>query len=107
MAVSLDASGCVAQIRLGYGGMAATPKRATQTEAALLGQPWTEASVQDALEHLERDFTPMSDHRGTAWYRMRLAKNLLLGFYLETQHTAQPRLKPRHSGTVQPGGAHE
>ena len=107
MAVSVDVAGRVENVRLGYGGLAATPKRATQTEAALKGQPWTEATVRAVLDLLEQDFTPMSDHRGSAWYRMRVAKNLLLGFYLETQQTAQPRLTPRHSGTVQPGGIHE
>jgi xanthine dehydrogenase small subunit len=37
--------GRVAEARLAYGGMAATPKRATHAEGALAGRPWTEATV--------------------------------------------------------------
>jgi xanthine dehydrogenase small subunit len=35
----------VSEIRLAYGGMAGTPKRASNVEAALTGKPWTEANV--------------------------------------------------------------
>ena len=35
------AQGRVADIRICYGGMAATPKRARQCETALIGRPWT------------------------------------------------------------------
>ncbi len=46
----LDAAGNVAHIRIAYGGMAATPKRAHAVETALMGKPWTEATVEAALE---------------------------------------------------------
>ena len=39
--LTLAKNGTVASIRIAYGGMAATPKRATAVEAALLGKPWT------------------------------------------------------------------
>ena len=39
-------------IRIAYGGMAATPKRATAVEAALVGKPWTEATVEAAMAAL-------------------------------------------------------
>ncbi len=35
----LASDGTVSSIRIAYGGMAATPKRATAVEAALLGSP--------------------------------------------------------------------
>ncbi len=41
-------NGVVTEARLAYGGMAATPKRAAKAEAALLGRPWTEATVVEA-----------------------------------------------------------
>jgi xanthine dehydrogenase iron-sulfur cluster and FAD-binding subunit A len=65
--------------------MAATPKRAAHTETALRGQPWTHQVVQTASEQLAVDFAPMDDHRGSAKYRALVAKNLLIGFFLETQ----------------------
>jgi xanthine dehydrogenase small subunit len=76
--------GTVTAARLAYGGMAGVPKRAAAAEAALIGRPWTEASVRAAMAALERDFTPMSDQRASAGYRMRVAQNLLLRHFVET-----------------------
>jgi len=101
MAVVVNDAGIVTEARLGFGGMAATPRRATAAEAALVGQPWSASVVAAAAVALEDDFTPMSDHRGSAWYRATLARNLLLGFFEETQSEAAPRLTRGHSGTVE------
>lgn len=76
--------GRVHEARLAYGGMAATPKRATNAEAALVDRPWTEATVEAAIRALSRDFTPISDMRASASYRMRVAQNLLMRLYIET-----------------------
>jgi xanthine dehydrogenase small subunit len=100
--VETDDAGVVTRARLAYGGMAATPKRAHQTEAALVGAPWTLATVEAAVTLLEQDFQPMSDHRGSAWYRATLAKNLLIGFFLETMEVRTPALPEGHSATVIP-----
>jgi len=83
----------VAAIRIACGGMAATPKRALQAEAAALGRPWSEATVRDAIDALRRDFAPLSDMRATAAYRSRVAGNLLYRFHLETR--PQAPLSPR------------
>jgi xanthine dehydrogenase small subunit len=71
-------------VRIAYGGMAATPKRATRCEAALTGQSWSINNVENAMTELEQDFTPISDMRASADYRMKTAKNLLMKAYLET-----------------------
>ncbi|WP_193182500.1 xanthine dehydrogenase small subunit [Nisaea sediminum] len=81
--VALD-GGTVTSARLAFGGMAATPKRAEKTEAALLGQPWNETSVRAAMAAMAEDFTPLSDWRASADYRSKVAANLLLRFFLET-----------------------
>ncbi|HEX8824165.1 MAG TPA: xanthine dehydrogenase small subunit, partial [Archangium sp.] len=99
--VVVDGEGRVSEARLAYGGMAATPARARRTEAALVGQPWTEASVEAALPRLAEDFTPRTDHRGSAVYRAQVARNLLRGFFLETLDDPAPRLRERHAATVQ------
>ena len=70
--------------------MAATPKRAAAVEAALLGQPWTEATVEAAMEKYAEDFSPLTDMRATADYRALVAKNLLLRFYMETTSSEAP-----------------
>jgi len=82
-AYSLEA-GRVAAMRIAYGGMAPTPKRARATEAALIGRPWTRETVEAAMAALEEDFTPISDMRASAAYRMRTAKNLILKCWLES-----------------------
>ncbi len=80
-AVTVD-RGAVTKARLAYGGMAATPKRAARAEAALLGQAWSEAALRRAMAALQEDFTPLSDMRASAAYRMACAQNLLYKFWL-------------------------
>ncbi len=82
--LALSADGTVTGITIAYGGMAATPKRAFAVEKALLGQKWTEATVEAAMEKYAEDYTPLTDMRATAGYRALVAKNLLLRFYTET-----------------------
>ena len=80
--------GIVTDARIAFGGMAATPKRATAVEDALAGQPWTESTVRLAMTKFAIDFTPMSDMRASADYRLETAKNMLLRAYFEDQeHT--------------------
>ncbi|MBP2233218.1 xanthine dehydrogenase small subunit [Azospirillum agricola] len=86
--LSLDESGNVAGIRIAFGGMAGVPKRAAGAEAALIGQPWSEASVHAAMAALKADFTPLSDWRASAGYRAEVAANLLLRFHVETTDPA-------------------
>ncbi|MSU89364.1 xanthine dehydrogenase small subunit [Rhodobacteraceae bacterium 2CG4] len=69
--------------RIAFGGMAGTPKRAKAAEAALLSQPWSGAAFAAAAEALRQDFTPLSDWRASADYRMLAAGNLLRRFFLE------------------------
>jgi xanthine dehydrogenase small subunit len=98
--------GRVVDIRLCYGGMAATTKRAAHAEAVLRGEEWSEAQVERAAEALSQDFEPMDDQRGSAWFRQTLAANLLRGFFMETQSERQPRLPSRSVGTcVLPTGS--
>ena len=84
--------GTVADVRLAYGGMAATPKRAAAAEAAMLGQPWSEATVEAAVRALGEDFQPITDMRASAAYRLSVARNLLRRLFVETTDTAETRL---------------
>ena len=77
--------GTVREARICYGGMAATPKRAGNVEAALKDQAWTLATVMAALPAFDHDYTPLSDVRGSAGYRTQAAKNLLVKYFHETQ----------------------
>jgi xanthine dehydrogenase small subunit len=79
------ADGIVRDARICYGGMAGTPKRAAAVEASLVGRPWTIATITDALPAFDRDYTPLTDMRGSAAYRTQIAKNLLVRYFHETQ----------------------
>ena len=82
--IALASDNTVASARIAFGGMAGTPKRATNVEAALIGKVWTEETVTAAQAAFEQDYQPLTDWRATAAYRMLAAKNLLLRFFLET-----------------------
>ncbi|MEO7742254.1 MAG: xanthine dehydrogenase small subunit [Usitatibacter sp.] len=73
--------GTIAESRIAYGGMAAIPKRATATEAALNGRPWSLATVCGAAKALATDFAPIGDMRASAAYRNRVAAALLERFH--------------------------
>jgi len=82
--------GRVADARIAYGGMAATPKRARAAEAALLGRPFDRAAAAAAEAALAQDFRPISDLRASAGYRLRAARNLLRRFFLESGGADHP-----------------
>lgn len=73
--------GVVTQARIAFGGMAGVPKRASGAESALVGKAWTEATVEAAAEAMAGDFTPLSDMRASAGYRMLTAQNLLRRYF--------------------------
>ena len=77
------AGGRVASVRIGLGGVAATPLRATAAEEALHGRPWTRETVAAAAEEMARAGTPMSDHRASERYRIAMLRSSLLKFYAE------------------------
>jgi xanthine dehydrogenase small subunit len=77
--------GHVAAARIAFGGMAGIPARASASEAALTGRPWSEAAVEAAAEALAQDYQPLSDLRGSAGYRLAAAANLVRGLWLEPE----------------------
>jgi xanthine dehydrogenase iron-sulfur cluster and FAD-binding subunit A len=83
--VDLDAQDTIVHARLAYGGVAATPARATEVEEWLVGKPWTLSTVLEAKEMLHSAFTPLDDLRGSADYRKRLVANLFEKFFVEVQ----------------------
>jgi len=84
-AIELDARGQVCEVRLVYGGMAGIVKRAAGAERAMLGQPWSEATLRAAQTALDADFTPLTDMRASKAYRTQIARNLLERLWLETR----------------------
>ncbi|QCB44642.1 xanthine dehydrogenase small subunit [Hydrogenophaga sp. PAMC20947] len=86
LAIGLTVAGGLVQLAsIGVGGVAATPVRARQSEAALMGQPWTADTVMAGMAALRAEFQPLSDMRASAHYRQTVLGNLLQRFWLESQ----------------------
>jgi xanthine dehydrogenase small subunit len=81
-------NGVVRDLRTGFGGMAATPARALAVEDAVIGRPWTEATVRLGQAAMDKAFSPLSDMRASAAYRGLVARNLLQKCFLETSEGA-------------------
>jgi len=77
--------GRVASVRIGLGGVAATPLRAMAAEEALRGRPWTRETVAAAADELARAGTPIGDHRASEGYRIAMLRNSLLKFFAENE----------------------
>ena len=73
----------IKNIKIAYGGMASTPKRAKYCEKILLNSLPTEQIINKAKDALEKDFNPISDMRASRKYRLEVAKNLLHKCFLE------------------------
>jgi len=78
-------NGIVTSARIAFGGMAGIPKRAAHVESALLGQPWEAGTIRMAQAGFDRDFTPMSDMRASALYRLEAARAMLERCFAEDQ----------------------
>lgn len=74
--------GTLQDVRVAFGGMAATPARAPSVEQELEGQPIDAATFAQARAQLEKSFQPMSDVRGSSDYRQQAAANLLERLFL-------------------------
>jgi xanthine dehydrogenase small subunit len=97
--VRLDGAGTVTDAVIAFGGMAATPKRARRAEKALVGNAFSSAAIEAAVEALGGDFRPISDWRASAEYRMQVAGNLMRRFWLENGNGGT-RETARLAGTV-------
>ena len=73
--------GRIENVRIGFGGMAATPKCPSHVEQALKDQPFSPATFENAAAAISRDFQPIDDWRGSASYRLTAAANLLRRLY--------------------------
>ena len=99
LAIHLHIEGqTITQARIGAGGVAATPARARQTEAALTGRPWPAATAERAAAVLQAEFNPISDMRASGAYRREVLGALVRRFWRETRGGAETpaleRLQP-------------
>ncbi|MEO6217920.1 MAG: xanthine dehydrogenase small subunit [Sphingomonas sp.] len=84
------ADGQVTTARIAFGGMAGIPARAKACEAVLIGQSWSEATIDAAVQALAQDYTPLSDVRGSSAYRQAVAGNLLRRLWSHYAYPEEP-----------------
>ncbi|MDA7750004.1 xanthine dehydrogenase small subunit [Candidatus Pelagibacter sp.] len=82
----------IKNIKIAYGGMAATPKRAVYCEKILLNSNFSEDIILKAQKSLEKDFQPIDDMRASKDYRIAIAKNLLIKCFAEIKKNKLIRL---------------
>jgi xanthine dehydrogenase small subunit len=87
-------NGKITAARIAFGGMAATPKRAPQTEAALTGASLADrATWAKAVAALANDYQPIDDMRASARYRQEMAKALLTKALIEIGGGSNTRIR--------------
>jgi len=82
----------IKNIKIAYGGMSATPKRAVYCEKILLNSNFSEDIILKAQKSLEKDFQPIDDMRASKDYRIEIAKNLLIKCFAEIKKNKLIRL---------------
>lgn len=84
------ATGRVRAARICFGGMAATPRRASACEQALVGAEWNATTVARAAQALAKDYQPITDLRASQPYRLRVARNLLQRLFADVSQPGEP-----------------
>ncbi|WP_417683841.1 xanthine dehydrogenase small subunit [Roseibium sp.] len=88
--------GTITEARIAYGGMAGTPARAKGAETALIGARLDNPATWGAgMKALVSDYTPLSDMRASAEYRMETARALLAKALMESSGTSAETLRLR------------
>lgn len=73
----IDASGHLLNVRLAFGGISATPSRASTCEALLEGARLEGETLLALCEAISKDYSPIDDVRGSRRYRLDAAASLL------------------------------
>jgi xanthine dehydrogenase small subunit len=81
----------ISDVRLAFGGMAATPIRAVTAEQSFVGKNINdEQALTQAIESVRKELTPLSDMRASSAYRLDMACNLVKKAWLELNGTQVP-----------------
>jgi xanthine dehydrogenase small subunit len=79
--LSEDDSEVITHAAIALGGVGPTVIRPRRAEQFLLGQPFTEQTMQAAATIAVDEITPITDVRGAADYRRQLVRNIFRKFY--------------------------
>ena len=76
---------------IAYGGVGPTVRRLPATEAFLGGRTWSESTFREAGIRARAEVEPISDVRGSRDFRLKLAENILVKFYHDTNDAHDPQ----------------
>ena len=76
----LSSDGRIREVRFALGSMAPTVRRLPSVESLLAGKKPTSRLVEQAVDLLESDVSPIDDLRSTRAYRLEVSKNILRAF---------------------------
>lgn len=63
--------------RIALGAVAPIPMRAREVENYLIGKKLDESTIEEAASLVENEVKPITDVRGSEWYRKEMARNLV------------------------------
>lgn len=69
----IDAGGVCRELRVALGAVAATPQEFHEAEGWARGERLTTDLIHKIAEHYAQNIDPISDMRGSAWYRQQMA----------------------------------
>ncbi len=87
-AIDREADGRITRARLAFGGVAATPVRLLEAEAALVGRLLAPGHLEEAIALAMDAVKPIDDHRASARYRKAMVGSLLRKLAFEEAHPA-------------------
>ena len=80
------AKGKITEVRIAFGGVAATPVRVVNAENALTGENiHSRTAIDKAIKLVRAELKPLSDVRASDEYRREMAGNIVLKCWLEMQ----------------------
>ncbi len=81
LSIDRDANGRIGRALFAFGGVAPVTLRVSRAEEVAIGKPWNESTVERIQRELDRALHPIDDHRGSAAYRLAIAKSFVEKFY--------------------------
>jgi len=70
--------GTIDDARIAFGGVYSIPKRCTESENFLIGKKLNKINIDKVSELICEEISPICDIRGSDWYKLNIAKNLLI-----------------------------
>ncbi len=96
--VDVDGGATCRDLRVVVGAVASTPQEVESAEKKAMGQPLTPDLIREVADDYAAAIDPISDLRGSAWYRTQMIKVFVRDAILQAMESPQPSLAPGGRG---------